>query len=92
MLVRILPLVTGFLPIIGIHVSLVVSMTLGPIEPCFPYIDGCASISATGRYEPASFIFKPAMMSSWRVRIWKVLVIVSAPFVFSFLEQRPCQL
>jgi hypothetical protein len=69
MLVRILPLVTGLLPIVAIHVSLVVAINAGAIPACFPYIDGCASISATGRYEPASFIFKPAMMSEWTILI-----------------------
>ena len=39
------------------------------IPACFPYIEGCASISATGRYEPASFIFKPAMMSEWAILV-----------------------
>ena len=70
MLIRVLPLVTGLMPIVAIHVSLVVAMTAGPITPCNPYIDGCASISATGRHEPASFIFKPAMMSSWVLHVF----------------------
>lgn len=65
MSVRILPLLTGFLPIVAIHISLAVAINAGAIPACFPYVEGCASISATGRYEPASFIFKPAMMSEW---------------------------
>ena len=69
MLIRLLPLVTGLLPILAIHVSLVVAIGAGAIPSCFPYIEGCTSISATGRYEPASFIFKPAMMSSWAVLV-----------------------
>jgi len=60
-LVRALPLLTGLLPIIAIHVSLVVAIDARVIPACIPYLDGCASISATGRYEPASFVFKPAM-------------------------------
>ena len=67
MLIRLLPLVTGLLPILAIHISLLVAINAGVIPACFPYIEGCTSISATGRYEPASFIFKPAMMSSWAV-------------------------
>jgi hypothetical protein len=59
---RWLPLVTGLLPIVAIHLSLVIAINAGSIATCFPYFDGCASISATGRYEPASFVFKPAMI------------------------------
>lgn len=64
-MIRLLPLFTGLLPIVAIHVSLLVAFHAGVIPPCFPYLEGCTSISATGRYEPASFIFKPAMMTSW---------------------------
>ena len=69
MLIRLLPLITGLLPILAIHISLLVAIGAGVIPACFPYIEGCASISATGRYEPASFIFKPAMMSSWAILV-----------------------
>lgn len=69
MLVRFLPLVTGLLPIVAIHISLFVAINAASIPACIPYIDGCASISATGRYEPASFIFKPAMLSEWVILI-----------------------
>jgi hypothetical protein len=58
---RFLPLVTGLLPIVAIHASLVLAIDAGAIPACVPYFDGCASISATGRYEPAVFLFKPAM-------------------------------
>lgn len=70
MLVRILPLVTGLMPIVAIHIALLVAIESAVIPACFPYFDGCASISATGRYEPASFIFKPAMMSEWTLLIF----------------------
>jgi hypothetical protein len=70
MLVRLLPLITGLLPIIAIHVSLLVAINAASIPACVPYIDGCTSISATGRYEPASFIFKPAMLSEWLILIF----------------------
>ncbi len=58
---RFLPLIAGLLPILAIHASLLVAINAGAIPACVPYIDGCASISATGRYEPAVFLFKPAM-------------------------------
>ena len=61
MSLRFIPLLTGWLPIIAIHTSLLVAIGSGSIVGCIPYLEGCTSISATGRYEPASFIFKPAM-------------------------------
>lgn len=70
MLIRILPLVTGLMPIAAIHIALVVAIDAAAIPACVPYWDGCASISATGRYEPASFIFKPAMMSEWVILVF----------------------
>lgn len=60
---RYLPLLTGLLPIIAIHLSLLIAIYAGKIPSCNPYIEGCTSISATGRYEPASFLFKPAMLA-----------------------------
>ena len=69
MLLRLLPLITGLMPMIAIHLSLFVAINAASIPACNPYIDGCTSISATGRYEPASFIFKPAMLSQWGILI-----------------------
>lgn len=69
-LIRLLPLVTGLLPIVAIHLSLVVAIHAGSIPACIPYFEGCASVSATGRYEPATFIFKPAMMSEWTILVF----------------------
>lgn len=63
MLLRYLPLVAGLVPIVAIHASLLIAINAGVISACFPYFDGCTSISATGRYEPASFLFKPAMIA-----------------------------
>ena len=65
MILRFLPLITGGLPIVAIHLSLIVAIDAEVIPACFPYVDGCTSISATGRYEPANFIFKPALMTEW---------------------------
>ncbi len=63
MLLRLLPLVTGLLPVFAIHASYAIAIAAERVPRCLPYLDGCTSISATGRYEPASFVFKPAMLS-----------------------------
>lgn len=62
MLLRFLPLVTGFLPLLGIHASYLIAVNAGRIPSCLPYLDGCTSISATGRYPPASYLFKAVML------------------------------
>lgn len=62
MLLRLLPLLTGFVPIIAAHGSLLIAINAGILPACIPYIEGCTSVSATGRYEPASFLFKGLMM------------------------------
>ena len=62
MVLRALPLLAGIGPIIAIHVSYWVAITQVGLTRCIPYIEGCTSISATGRYPPASFVFKGAMM------------------------------
>ena len=62
MLLRLLPLVSGFLPLLGIHASYLIAVDAGRIPACLPYIDGCTSISATGRYPPATYLFKAVML------------------------------
>jgi hypothetical protein len=62
MLLRLLPLMTGFAPIFAVHVSYLIGIGAGVLPTCIPYIEGCTSISATGRYPPASFLFKSVMM------------------------------
>jgi len=62
MLIRLLPLITGFAPIFAAHVSYLIAIRYDILVACIPYIEGCTSISATGRYPPASFLFKSVMM------------------------------
>lgn len=62
MLLRLLPLITGLLPIIAILASFFIAVDAGRVPPCNPFIDGCTSISATGRYPPASYLFRAAML------------------------------
>jgi hypothetical protein len=62
MLLRLLPLITGLAPIIAVHGSYLIGIRTGVLPACMPYIEGCTSISATGRYPPASLLFKSVMM------------------------------
>ena len=64
MLIRWLPLIAGIVPFVGVHVCYVVAVQYGHLPACIPYIDGCTSISATGRYPPANFLFRAVEMTS----------------------------
>ena len=62
MLLRLLPLITGFAPLFAVHASYLIAIRAGVLSACIPYFSGCTSISATGRYPPSSFLFKSVMM------------------------------
>ena len=62
MLVRIVPLITSLLPVAAIHGAYWIAIKAATVPACVPYFSGCTSISATGRYPPASYLFKAVMM------------------------------
>lgn len=61
MLVRWLPLIAALGPLIGVHTAYVLGVQADVLPTCIPYIDGCTSISATGRYTPGSLPFKATL-------------------------------
>jgi len=63
MLIRWLPLFIGLVPLIGVHVAYLIAVDYGYLQLCVPYLEGCTSISGTGRYPPASFLFKAVEMA-----------------------------
>lgn len=62
MILRLLPLATGLLPVIAIHASYALAIAAARVPGCIPYLEGCTSISSTGRYPPASYLFRAAML------------------------------
>ncbi len=54
----------GLLPLVGANVAYVLSAGAGHVPQCFPYLDGCTSVSATGRNPPGSFIYEGTMISA----------------------------
>lgn len=62
MMLRLLPLVTGLLPLIAVFTSYGVAVHTVGLPACNPFLDGCTSVSATGRHPPASFLFRAAML------------------------------
>ena len=59
--IKYLSLIVFALPILTVIISYIISVKLNLISFCIPNIDGCASISRAGRYEPVKYFFKPFM-------------------------------
>ena len=59
-----IPVLTGLLPIIAIHSTYLIAAGQGYVPWCFPYLESCTSISATGREGIAYFVFKGTMIPS----------------------------
>lgn len=63
------PLLTGLLPIVAVHLTYWVSADQGYVPWCFIYTESCSSISATGRHGSAYFIFKGMMIPAAMIMI-----------------------
>ena len=51
-------------PVVTVHVSYAVSIAAGIVPACIPYLEGCTSISATGRHGAGYALFKAGMLPS----------------------------
>jgi len=72
MIVRILPLVTAFVPLVGVNIAYWIGVQHDNLPSCIPYLDGCTSISAAGRYAPGDRLFRAVMLpqAAWLVLTW----------------------
>ena len=61
MVIRLLPLIAGIAPFAGITLAFVIGVSYDALPSCIPYIDGCTSISSTGRRMPGSLLFRAVM-------------------------------
>ncbi len=57
-----LALATGILPFFVVNAAYLISIAGDHIPKCIPYIEGCTSISAAGRYGLSYFFFKAGMI------------------------------
>jgi hypothetical protein len=57
-----LTIATALLPIAAVNVCYVIASQAGHIPVCLTYVDGCTSISATGRYGVTYWLFKATML------------------------------
>jgi hypothetical protein len=62
MMLRFLPLLTGLIPLVAVFLSYWIAANTANVPSCNPFFEGCTSVSATGRYPPASYLFKGAML------------------------------
>lgn len=77
MLLRFVPLLAGALPLIAMFGALWIGVAYETLPACFPPLDGCLSISATGRKPPGSFLFRALMLphSLLLVFLWYLSVL-----------------
>jgi hypothetical protein len=62
MVIRGLLLVTALAPVIGVNIAYWIGVSYDNLPSCIPYIDGCTSISSTGRYPPGDRLFRAVML------------------------------
>ena len=62
MTMRHLPLLCGLLPFAGVWTAWFLGIANGSIPLCNPFLDGCVSISATGRPFPGSLAFRASLL------------------------------
>jgi hypothetical protein len=58
MWIRLLPLIAGVIPVLAASIAYWLGVESGRLPACIPWLDGCTSISATGRHPPGSFVFR----------------------------------
>ena len=61
-MIRLLPLFVGVAPVLGITAAYWLNVDAGILPSCMPFLDGCTSISSTGRYMPGSLVFRAVML------------------------------
>lgn len=62
MFLRALPLVVAITPLLGINIAYWIGASNDVLPSCIPYLDGCTSISSTGRFPPGDRFFRAALL------------------------------
>ena len=57
-----LPLAAGLLPLLGTVIAYSLSVRLGIVEGCNPFLDGCTSISRAARHELPNYLFRALLL------------------------------
>ena len=75
-MLRYVPIAVWLLCWLTFASSYLLSINEGFVEACFPYVDGCTSISKTGRFGNAYFVFKALMMPAGSLMIVYWILVV----------------
>ena len=69
-----LPLAVAILLFVAVHACYLVSASHGHVEWCFPYLEGCTTISKAARVEPEVFIYRVMVTASAVLMIpfWRI--------------------
>jgi len=60
-MIRVLPLFVGIAPILGVAAAYWLNVDAGLLPSCMPFLEGCTSISSTGRAMPGSLVFRAVL-------------------------------
>lgn len=55
-------LACGLVPLVAVHACYLIAAAEGRVPWCFPYLEGCTSISRAARLGPANLLFKALML------------------------------
>lgn len=58
-----LALAAALLPLLTFNITYWIAASLGHVQTCFTYLEGCTSVSSTGRTPPEFWIFKAGVLS-----------------------------
>jgi len=61
-MIRALPLIIGLAPILGVMAAYWLNVGAGELPACMPLLDGCTSISSTGRTMPGAMPFRAVLL------------------------------
>ena len=71
-----IPAAVALLPAVGIHVSYLIAAAQEHVPWCLVYLDGCTSISSTGRRAPERYLFLSTVLPAamllpfyWRLNV-----------------------
>ena len=65
-----IPFLCAAIPVVAVHAAWALSTLHGYVDPCIPYLDGCASISRVARHGPANTLFKALMIPCAVLQGW----------------------
>lgn len=70
MVSRRLLLFVAVVPVIAVTAAYLLGVRGEILPRCVPFFEGCTSISATGRYPPGSYVFKPVFLLQSALLLW----------------------